>query len=200
MLPRVSYESLHFHIPAATVNKIAAWILLSDDAYMQSEINKHGVTTAIKYQGKVGFHRLNEVPKQTGMATPYYGTIGGVYNFIFNVQEDDTTLRIRHSLGNQFKLKPYETALGTHIQFEEHSEASNRWFSNRLETIIEEHEKDFRFYIDGEIYANLLAIGWQKERIQEYQYKFIPTTVGCRIIIRHIASTRTFDLTENIDW
>lgn len=198
MLP--TYESLHFHIPASKVNDIAAWVLLSDDAYMQSEINKHGVTTAIKYQGKVGFHRLNEVPKPAGTATPYYGTFGGVYNFIFNVQGDETSLRIRHSLGNQFKLKPYETALETGIQFERHSEASNRWFSNRLETIIEEREKDFRFFIDGDIYNNLLATGWSKETVQEYQYKFIPTTVGCRIIIRRIASTEIFDLTENIDW
>lgn len=200
MLPSVNYESLHFYIPAAIVNKIAAWVLISDDAYMQSEINKHGVTTAIKYQGKVGFHRLNEVPKPAGTATPYYGTTGGVYNFIFNVQEDDTLLRIRHSLGNQFKLKPYETVLGSHIQFERHSEASNRWFSNRLETIIEEREKDFRFFIDGEIYANLLATGWSKETVQAYQYKFIPTTVGCHIIIRNIASAEIFDLTEKIDW
>lgn len=194
------YESLHFHIPAAKVNDIAEWILLSDEAYMQSEINKRGVTTAIKYQGKVGFHRINEVPKERGMATPYYGTFGGVYNFIFNVEEDDTLLRIRHSLGNQFKLKPYEITLGSQIQFESHTEASNHWFSNRLETIIEERQHDYRFFIDGEIYTNLLATGWQKEQAHEYQYKFIPTTVGCRIIIRHIASAEIFDLTENIEW
>ena len=66
--------------------------------------------------------------------------------------------------------------------------------------IIEERQKDFRFFIDGEIYANLLATGWSKETVQAYQYKFIPTSVGCQIIIRHIASTQTFDLTENIEW
>ena len=167
---------------------------------MQNEINKHGVITVIQYQGKYGFHRINEVPKLAGTATPYYGTTGGVYNFIFNVTDDDTALRIRHSLGSNFKLKPYETALGTHPQFESHSEPTDHWFLNRLETIIEKREKDFRFYIDGEIYANLLAIGWKKENIQDYQYKFIPTSVGCQIIVRHIASTQTFDLTENIEW
>ena len=196
----ISYETLHFLIPANKVNDIAAWILKSDEAYMQNEINKHGVTTAIKYQGKVGFHRLNEVPKEAGMATPYYGTTGGAYNFIFNVTEDDTTLRIRHAMGSNFKLKPYETSLGTQPQFESHSESTDLWFLNRLETIIENPTKDFRFYIDGEIYANLLAVGWQKENLQDYQYKFIPTTVGCRIIVRHITSKQTFDLTENIEW
>lgn len=195
-----NYESLYFHIPAKKVNAIAAWVFLSDKTYMQNEINKHGVTTVIKYQGKVGFHRLNEVPQQAGMATPYYGTTGGAYNFIFTVKDDDTNLRIRHSMGSQIKLKPYETLLGTQVQFENLPESTDRWFMNRLETIIEDPTKDFRFYIDGEIYANLLAVGWQKEHIQEYQYKFIPTTVGCQIIIRHIASTQTFDLTENIEW
>lgn len=201
MLPySITYESLYFHIPAAKVDGIAAWVLLSDEAYMQNEINKHGVTTVIKYQGKVGFQRINEVPKQAGMATPYYGTTGGAYHFIFNVKDDDTTLRIRHALGSNFKLKPYETTLGTQAQFESQSESTDRWFMNRLETVIEKRTEDFRFYIDGEIYANLLAIGWKKENIQDYQYKFIPTTVGCRIIIRHIASDQTFDLTENIEW
>lgn len=167
---------------------------------MQSEINKHGVTTVIKYQGKVGFHRLNEVPKQAGTATPYYGTTGGAHHFIFNVQEDDTILRIRHRLGAQLKIKPYETPLGARVRFESHPEATNQWFMNRLETLIENRSEDFRFYIDGEIYANLVAIGWKKENIQDYQYKFIPTTVGCIIVVRHIASTQTFDLTGNIDW
>jgi len=201
MLPySISYESLHFNIPATKVNDIAAWVLLSDEAYMQNEINKHGVTTVIKYQGKVGFHRINEVPKQAGTATPYYGTTGGAYNFIFNVIDDDTTLRIRHALGSQLKLKPYETALGTQHQFESQAEATDRWFMNRLETIIENREKDFRFYIDGEIYANLLATGWKKENVQDYNYKFIPTSVGCQIIIRHIATSQTYNLTENIEW
>lgn len=196
----ISYESLYFQIPAAKVNDIAAWVLLSDEAFMQNEINKHGVTTVIQYQGKVGFHRINEVPKQAGMATPYYGTTGGAYSFIFNVTEDDTTLRIRHAMGSNFKLKPYETSLGTHPQFESHSESTDHWFLNRLETIIENRAEDFHFYIDGEIYANLLAIGWQKEHMQGYQYKFVPTTVGCHIIVRHITSKQTFNLTENIEW
>jgi len=195
-----SYESLYFHIPAAKVNDIAEWVLHSDEAYMQDEINKHGVTTVIQYQGKLGFQRINEVPKQAGTATPYYGTTGGAYQFIFNPQEDDTTLRIRHTLGNRLKLKPYETALGTRAQFESQPEPTDHWFMNRLETLIENREKDFNFYIDGEIHANLLATGWQKENIQDYQYKFIPTSVGCQIIIRHIASTQTFDLTKNIEW
>ncbi|GAB1470341.1 hypothetical protein MASR2M66_12180 [Chloroflexota bacterium] len=196
----VSHESLYFLVPAAKVHEAVNWVLKSDDIYMQNEINNHGVTTVIRYQGKIGFHRLNEVPQEAGMATPYYGTSGGAHHFIFNIQEDDTTLRIRHYLGAQLKLKPYETSLGTQIQFESQSEPTNHWFLNRTETLIENREKDFRFYIDGDIYANLLAIGWQKERAHDYNYKFIPTTVGCHIIIRHTATSETFNLTENIEW
>lgn len=198
----ITHELLYFLVPAEKVNAIAAWILKSDETYMQDEINKHGVTTVIHYQGKMGFQRLNEVPKETGMATPYYGTTGGAYQFIFNPQaeDDDTTLRLRHALGKRLKLKPYETDLGTRPQFEGQKEATNHWFLNRTETLIENREKEFRFYIDGEIYANLLAIGWQKERLHEYQYKFIPTTVGCHIIVRQIASAQTFNLTEDIEF
>jgi hypothetical protein len=196
----ISHELLYFLVPAEKVNEIATWIIQSDEAYLQDELNKHGVATVIRYQGKFGFQRIVELPKIAGTAIPYYGTTGGAHHFIFNVQEDETTLRVRHALGKRLKLKPYETTLGTHPQFERQAEASNHWFTNRSETLIENREKEFRFYIDGEIYANLLAIGWQKERIHEYQYKFIPTSVGCHIIIRNIASAQTFDLTEDIEW
>ena len=59
MLSNVSYESLHFLIPAAKVNEIAAWILLSDDAYMQSEINKHGARRLGRDAGLVAVGQRN---------------------------------------------------------------------------------------------------------------------------------------------
>jgi hypothetical protein len=71
---------------------------------------------------------------------------------------------------------------------------------NRVEFLIEKRNQDYRMYIDGDTYANMLAVGWQQPRARQYRYEFIPTQVGCAILIHRISTGEIFDLTKDFDW
>jgi hypothetical protein len=113
----VSYELTYFNIPAAKVNDIAAWILLSDEIYMRDEINRRGSATVIRYQGKNGFKQIAEIPKISGTAQPYYGVIGGAYHFFFEIRENDVALRVEHFAGRRLNIEPYAVTLDDFPQF-----------------------------------------------------------------------------------
>lgn len=195
----IAYEMLYFDIPAVHVNDVAAWILLADEAWLRYQIETQGSALVIRYYSQRGFQRLTELPKEAGVAEPFYGTTGGAYHFIFTIQQNKTALRVEHVNGDQFNLKPYEVILDSPPKFETHAEPSAYWISNSLDKLIRNRKYNYSMFIDGEIYINMLTAGWQKETAHNYSYEFIPTTVGCRIILYNLLSGQSTDLTEAID-
>jgi hypothetical protein len=196
----VTNDMMYFDIPAAKVNDIAAWILLADEAYMRRKIETNGFATVIKLNGVNGLSRITEIPKLAGTAEPYYGTIGGAYHFRFQWVGPDTLLKIEHVNGRSIGVHEHVVWLGNQPRFESHAQPSNHWYMNRLERLIENRNYNYSMYIDGEIYANMVAVGWQKESARRYFYEFIPTTVGCVIKVRDHETQLTHDLTVNVEW
>jgi len=195
----IANEMLYFDIPAAQVNDIAAWILLADEAWLGYQIETQGSALVIRYYGQRGFQRLTELPQEAGVAEPFYGTTGGAYHFIFTIQQNKTALRVEHVNAGQFNLKPYEVVLNSLPKFETHAKPSAYWNSNSLDGLIHNRKYNYSMFIDGEMYVNMLAAGWQKETAHVYSYEFIPTTVGCRIIIYNLLNAQSTDLTGAID-
>ena len=201
MFPQpVSYGLMCFDIPATQVNDIVTWILNADKVYLQQEIERRGFATVIDLNGQPGFVRITEVPPVMGKSTPYYGTIGGAYRFLFTVDNGLPLLRIEHHLGKSMELQPYEALLEQKIRFETHASPSMHWYSNRLEYLMQNRNAGYSMFIDGEIYENMAAVGWEKESAHEYMYQFTPTTVGCLIRIHHLPTSQLHDLTADIDW
>ena len=195
-----SHGLMCFEIPAVQVNEIVTWILRADETYMQQQIERHGFAQVIGLNGVRGFERITALPAVAGIAVPYYGTIGGAYVFSFTLHENETRLLVEHRLGDKMGLSPLEVKFENQPRFETHAEQTSRWYYNRVEFLIDKRNVDYSMCIDGEIYANMLAVGWQKEIAHEYRYQFNPTTVGCTIHIHHLPDGQSHDLTANIDW
>ena len=56
------------------------------------------------------------------------------------------------------------------------------------------------FAIAGEDYNKLLAMGWLPERLEDYEYCFVPLSVGCDIAVEHLASGKRLHLTADVVW
>jgi len=196
----IAHEMMCFDIPAAKMNDIVAWILLADKTYMRREIERRGFATVIGLNGNRGFNRITEIPPVAGTAVPYYGMTGGAYRFSFTINANGTRLLVEHQLGKSLGLPPYDVILEKQAKFKSHAEPTSYWYYNRLENLIEKRSLNYSMFIDGEIYVNMLATGWQRESAREYIYQFIPTTVGCIICLHHLVSGQIHNLTVNIDW
>jgi hypothetical protein len=188
MLP-ISHEMMYFDIPAENVKGIVAWIQLTDEAYMRRQLERSGRSTL------AGVDRLP--PPET--AKPYYGMIEGVYGFIFTPRGNDTILNVRYAVKITPPVEPYKTSLGSPLQFGTHAGDREHW-DFRLESLMNNPAQSRRVYIDGTIYANMLAAGWQKETAQNYRYEFVPTTIGCMIYMHNTVTDQGHDLTANINW
>jgi len=191
---------MYFDIPAAQVNDIVAWILSADKTYLRQQIERRGFAQVIDMNGRPGFERITEVPAVLGTAFPYYGTFGGAYRFSFTMRDHGTHLLVEHNLGKNMALPPLEIMLDDHPHFETASEQTSHWYYNRVEFLVKKRDDNHTMHIDGEIYSNMIAAGWQKDFAHEYMYQFNPTSVGCLIRIQHLASGELHDLTANIDW
>lgn len=201
MLPYpVAHEMLYFDIPAAQLNDVVAWVLLSDEIYMRHEIETKGFAIAIRLEGRTGLKRITEVPAVAGTADPFYGNTGGAHRFLFNIEDNGVRLRAEHHFAETANIPPYEVYIDVPAHFESHAVSSSHWNSNSLGRMIRNRNYNYSMFIDGEMYENMLATGWQKEDAGNYQYEFIPTTVGCIIRIHNLIDGQSYDLTANIDW
>jgi hypothetical protein len=197
MLP-ISHEMMYFDIPAEKVSEIVAWIHLTNETYMRRQMERSGRVTLTRLDGKSVLESVDRLPP-LGTAEPHYGMIEGVYGFIFIPQGNDTILRIHYGVKTAPAVEPYKILLGAAPQFGTHTEPKEHW-DFRLESLIDNPAQSRRIYIDGVIYANMLAAGWQKESAQGYRYEFVPTTIGCMIYLHNAVTDQSHDLTANINW
>lgn len=194
-----THEMVYFEIPADNVREIVAWINLTDQEYMRRRFERNGRVMITSLNGESVLQTVDYLP-EPGTAQPYYGMIGGVYRFAFTSQANDTILQVKYSVQTPTPVEPYTTMLGASLQTGLQENSAAQWYYNRLESILDNPSQSHRMYIDGEIYSNMLAAGWEKESAREYRYEFVPTTIGCFVSILHITSGQLHDLTKDIDW
>ena len=79
------------------------------------------------------------------------------------------------------------------------------WASPKLtaegDNFIHEVSRDeLEFFVDGEMYERLAAWGWDCLQVEAYSYRFIPHSVGCEIVVKHLPSGQEVHLTEDVGW
>jgi hypothetical protein len=54
--------------------------------------------------------------------------------------------------------------------------------------------------IAGEMVDSLVAWGWDSERTDAYEYRFLPMSVGCEIFVRGAITGEEEHLTKDVCW
>jgi hypothetical protein len=78
------------------------WQREVDLRVIRYQIETCGSALAIMYEGKIWFHSLKHVPPP-GQAIPWYGDVGGAYEFAFRPRDEGYQLRVEMTLaGHEF--------------------------------------------------------------------------------------------------
>jgi hypothetical protein len=178
---------------------------------IQFQLDHDREALVIMYEPKFGMRRITELPAP-GTARPHTSSFGGGYEYCFlhrstgwMLSVTNTTQRsfrfahvapippllIEHSAGVSVDLRPSEGVRWTAARGLQDDSGSMPVDRTAIEA---------QFTIDDEMYERLLAWGWTQARLTEYQYCFVPLSVGCEIMVEHPASGTKNHLTKDVGW
>ena len=210
-VPHYSWNMIHFTVPRSATATIRKW---------QQEVNLRLIAGQIAVKGEAhvalrgddsGSSFITELPSP-GEADPLIGTFGGIYTFIFSPDSDGCSLQVvaapvAFEWSAIEPTAPLELYLPGKVVPTKGGEEHDRdyWASPKLtaegDNFIHEVSRDeLEFFVDGEMYERLAAWGWDCLQVEAYSYRFIPLSVGCEIVVKHLPSDREVHLTEDVGW
>ena len=197
-----------FQLSGQSLQQVIEWQQALDLKVMQYQIETNGSTLVVRHKQKDirPLQPIVELPKP-GEAIPWYGDIGDVYSYCFQPEAAGCFLRVVNSAGGRVlwhpdPFPPLELHLLHPVQVEKEL-SRPRWFGldwgwwyNWPENQVDE----LRFEIDQKFCQDLVEWGWDDRRVENYEYQFIPTSVGCEILVRDIATGEEIHLTRDVCW
>jgi len=178
---------------------------------IQFQLDHGGEALVIMFVPEYGMHRITELPSP-GTARPHASSFGGGYEYCFLYSSTGWTLRVTNTTQRSFRfehLTPIPPLLiedTAEVRVGLRPSEGVRWTSasglqDDSDSIpIDRTATEARFTIDGEMYERLLAEGWTPEKMTAYEYRFIPLSVGCEIMVEHPASGTKNHLTKDVGW
>lgn len=180
-----------------------------DSQLIQFQLDHYGASVVIIFTPKIDMRRITELPA-LGTARAHTSSFGGGYEFCFLHGSVGWMLSVTNTTQRSFRFEGIApipplliddtTAISIVVrQFEDvrrlapaglmDDSSSDRTPTDRA-----------TFPIAGEDFDKLVAWGWTRERLTEYQYGFIPLSVGCEIMVEHPASGTKNRLTKDVGW
>jgi hypothetical protein len=196
-----------FPLSGASLRQVILWQRGVDLRVIRYQIETRGSALAIIYEGKIRFHSLKHIPPP-GQSIPWYGDVGGAYEFSFRPRDEGYQLRVEMMLaGHDFfctdTIDPLELTVPEKISIEPATTDQLWWGFDRDwwcgpagEIAVEE----LTFVLNLQMYSRLEAWGWDRGRWQMYDYSFIPLSVGCEMYVRDTLTGAEEHLTKDACW
>jgi hypothetical protein len=180
-----------------------------DSQLIQFQLDRDGEALVITFVPEFHMRRITELP-ELGTARAHTSSFGGGYEFCFLHSSAGWMLSVTNNTQRSFRFQGITpipplliddtTAISIAVrQFEDVRGLAPTGLmddSNWDRTPTERAT----FPIGGEDFDKLVAWGWTRERLTEYQYGFIPLSVGCEIMVEHPASGTKNHLTKDVGW
>ncbi|MBN2131291.1 MAG: hypothetical protein JW741_17455 [Sedimentisphaerales bacterium] len=198
-----------FRITGDAYRRVIAWKQETDLAILRYQIETRGRTAVIFPRRSKRLGTIDEVP-ELGEAQPYYGIVGGAYVYDFYPQPQGTFLCVTNAAGGcdpfyPDPIPPLELGLAESARIRRASDEEGLIFKPHggytfLEETRAEDTDEMVFTVTQDLYP--LWLEWERygEALQSYAFSFIPSSIGCIVHIRHIATGEILDLTENVNW
>lgn len=202
----VTASTIIFRLSGDALRQVSRWQQTLDFQAMSYHFETTGFVPVVWTKDDPMLIGLKELPGP-GQAIPWYGETGDGYHFDFRPEKSGCWLRVQNNAGGHQRwypdpFPPLELHTADPIQIITEPVDQNwpgpnwAWWLDELGNQIEE----ILFAIDAQLCRKLVEWGWTADQAGSYEYRFIPTTVGCPIIVKNIITGQEIDLTEDVCW
>lgn len=201
-----TWNSIVFTVPSSPAAELRHWQQQANLRLMAGQIARRGEAHVV-LRGEFDSSDIMELPAP-GKADPMLGTSGGHFTYVFSPQNNTCILQVRVSpaalsfVGIE-QIAPLELRLPVESVALRNTTPryGHDWSGAELtvegDTFTHEISREEpEFPINGTMYQRLVDWGWDPLQVEAYTYIFVPTTIGCAIVARHVASGREIYLTE----
>lgn len=185
--------------------QLIQWVHEVDWRIITSQINKKGKAMVFYKTPDDSFpnlHHLAEIPEKRGVYRPYYGDVGGGFEYVFRATTTGGIKISGYSQGAKFykiEAPPLEITISQKIE----TDIPERFqvgygILAPSDNYFKAGENQFGFY--GEFFSAFHQWRWYSEDIELFEFSFVPMSIGCLVRVLHIDSNETLDLTQNVNW
>jgi hypothetical protein len=197
---------LRFYIRGEAYCQVRYYRQEMDLRVIRSQIERIGKAIVVRLRDQEMLNQISELPK-LGEATPWYGRVGGGYQYRLYPQDKGCRLVVENLASGNSLLCPQELP---RIEVQLEDAPLLRDVTDAPLKIIPRHA-GFAFQEDEDRQEIILSVtadiftrfaGWDRYgmALSEYEFTFIPTQVSNLVKVRHVESEEIIDLTEGIDW
>lgn len=196
----VSCPGIFFRIRDPYTSQIVSWRRDVDEAVLRYQLGRSREIMAFGLDGQ-GLTTISEMPER-GKAIPYYGTVGGGFEFAFHPMGDQTEVTIGavfegHPLFHPDPIEPIGFIIPNIMlpQAEVYEHVGTTGPDDVLTYLPE-----FLFGFYGKYLSIFREWEWYSEDLEKYDFLFSPTSVGTAALVRHRKSDTLLDLMRDADW
>jgi len=190
-----------FRIDPETSSQIRAWIEELDWQYIKERIERTGRCMVKKIHRKPSdryISLIDTMPEQPGIYRPQTADVGGetVYRFCPQTDTVELNTQVLYVIPNVAE-RPVRSI--TLAQPPEHQlEAGDFDILYIKEIRFGDCENLFGF--TGEYFDIFRAWERYSPNVEDFEFVFQPLTIGCEVLVIHVASGERLHLTANVDW
>jgi len=195
-----------FQISGADYQQVHHYRQEMDLRVIQDQIARRGYAILISLHGQHGFDRISKLPA-LGEAVPWYGNVDSAYRYTCRPEASGFSLRVENLAGGLSMfcaevLPSLELHLVDEMQIRPakppapgRSPFPRTWFFREEESL-----QKLTLTIPPDLTAHLAAWQCWGEPPTEYEFIFVPSSIGTAIHTRHLTCGEVLDLTRDVKW
>ena len=194
---------IQIRIGQADSLRVQEWIYEIDWQILSKQFEKRKSVLAFDMQPPDGgifprFHRLDKLPTERGRFRPHYGDFGGGFEYLFRSHPEGTKLLARSTVLKVYResLEPFEIVLPNPTQTQ--ALAKGYGIISVNDSRFAKGENYFGFF--GDFFKIFHAWEWYSEDTEPFEFRFLPSSVGCFASVFHLESGALLDLTKDVQW
>lgn len=196
----VTSRGIFFRVRDPFTSQIVSWRRNVDEAVMRYQLGRSSQILVCGLQGQ-GLTHITEMPTR-GEYMPYYGVIGGGFEFAFHPAGELTEITVeaavsKHPMFHPDPIEPLRLAIPA-VMLTQAEVLENIGTVAPADATTYLPEFLFGFY--GQFMDMFHEWKWYSEDVEKYDFIFVPTSVGTMAIVRHRASGSLLDLTRDVQW
>ena len=193
-------RGIFFCIHDPFTSQIVSWRRDIDEAVLRYQLGRSSEIMAIGLDGE-GLTTISEMPER-GKAIPYYGTVGGGFEFAFHPMDNLTEIMVDavfagHPFFHPDPIAPLRIITSDIILSQ--AEVYEHVGTTGPDDVIT-YLPEFLFGFYGKYLSTFREWEWYSEDMRKYDFLFSPTSVGTAALVRHRESDTLLDLTRDANW
>jgi hypothetical protein len=199
-------KTLVFRIADEAYSKVYQYRQEMDYRVIKNQIERKGMAMIRRFRDQDGLNQIRELPK-VGEAVPWYGTFGAGFSYTIRNEIEGGSLKME-CLASEFsllcseKLPSLELHLSDGAQYRESIDQILKGFFRLTIDAFIENEEDQEIYlmITSEFLPILAEWPFWGEPLTQYDFIFNPSSVGCAVLVQHVESGESINLTKDVNW